>query len=178
MAVLDYFGPVLNDAGQVTVNASEHQRAIAGKTNAHGRAVMQLLQAWDRYAVAHESRYETPIGTDGVMGPYWAEVGLAIKRLLDGETGGLDCGSLAHNITAAIEAQGFETDGYSLTKPEEYKPEPRIYKIVRYRRDGGRNRTIRKSVTLTEAQAHCKRPDTRGEGWFDGYTYMPGCKPS
>lgn len=24
--------------------------------------------------------------------------------------------------------------------------------------------------TLEEAQAHCKRADTHGEDWFDGYT--------
>ncbi len=37
---------------------------------------------------------------------------------LDGETGGFDCGSLAQNITEVIQAQGFETDGYSLQNVE------------------------------------------------------------
>lgn len=63
-----------------------------------------------------------------------------------------------------------------------YEPtEPRIYRIVRFR-FGGNPRTIRKNVTLTEAQAHCSRDDTSshstGAGsWFDGYDYMPGCRP-
>ena len=62
-----------------------------------------------------------------------------------------------------------------------YEPtEPRIYRIIRFR-FGGRPRTLRKNVTLTEAQAHCERHDTHGirngERWFDGYDYMPGCKP-
>ena len=64
-----------------------------------------------------------------------------------------------------------------------YEPvgEPRIYKIIRFR-FSGRPRTIRKNVTLTEARAHCSRPDTSshstGAGsWFDGYDYMPGCRP-
>ena len=57
-----------------------------------------------------------------------------------------------------------------------FTPEPRIYRIRRFRMSG--KRTIRNNVTLSEAQAHCKRPDTKGKGWFDGYDYMPGCAPS
>ncbi len=56
----------------------------------------------------------------------------------------------------------------------------RCYKIIRFNQNG-RNRTIRSNVTLTEAQNHCSRPDTRGVRggvrWFDGYDYMPGCRP-
>lgn len=67
--------------------------------------------------------------------------------------------------------------------------EPRIYRIIRFR-FGGRPRTLRSNVTLAEAQAHCSNPETssstcsrpgpnsrlRGR-WFDGYDYMPGCRP-
>ena len=74
-----------------------------------------MLVGWEEYAASHKKWYESPIGDDHVLGPYWAETGLAMKRLLDGETGGLDCGSIGHNILAAIEAEGFKTDGYSLT---------------------------------------------------------------
>ena len=42
------------------------------------------------------------------------------------------------------------------------------YKIVRFRFKGNK-RTIKRGLTLQEAQAHCRRDDTRGEGWFDGY---------
>lgn len=42
------------------------------------------------------------------------------------------------------------------------------YKIIRFRFHGG-NRVIRKGLTLEEAQAWCRRKDTHGEGWFDGY---------
>jgi hypothetical protein len=60
------------------------------------------------------------------------------------------------------------------------EPEPRIYRIIRFR-EGGGSRTVRNHVTLTEAQQHCRREDTHGVRggvrWFDGYDYMPGCRP-
>ena len=43
------------------------------------------------------------------------------------------------------------------------------YKIVRFRYNGA-TRVIKRGLTLEEAQAHCRRPDTRGPDWFDGYT--------
>ena len=43
------------------------------------------------------------------------------------------------------------------------------YKIIRFRFEGT-NRVIKKGLTLQEAQEHCQRDDTRGDGWFDGYT--------
>ena len=43
------------------------------------------------------------------------------------------------------------------------------YKIIRFKRNG-KNKVIKKGLTLEEAQKHCKRKDTRKEGvWFDGY---------
>jgi hypothetical protein len=62
----------------------------------------------------------------------------------------------------------------------EYQSEPRIYRIVRFSQNK-RPRTVRNNVTLTEAQAHCLRADTKGVRagvrWFDGYDYMRGCSP-
>ena len=57
------------------------------------------------------------------------------------------------------------------------QPEPRIYRIRRYRLNGGA-RTIKANVTLSIARLHCNDPRTRKPGvWFDGYDYMPGCAP-
>jgi hypothetical protein len=44
----------------------------------------------------------------------------------------------------------------------------KTYKIVRFRFEGS-NRMIKRGLSLEEAQAHCSREDTRGDGWFDGY---------
>ena len=44
----------------------------------------------------------------------------------------------------------------------------KTYKIIRFRFNGS-NRVIKKGLTLEEAQAHCQREDTHGDGWFDGY---------
>ena len=42
------------------------------------------------------------------------------------------------------------------------------YTIVRFRFQGD-NETIATGLTLKEAQEHCKRDDSQGPGWFDGY---------
>ena len=42
------------------------------------------------------------------------------------------------------------------------------YKIIRMVFDGP-NKVIKTGLTLDEAQAHCRREDTHGDGWFDGY---------
>jgi len=45
------------------------------------------------------------------------------------------------------------------------------YKIERFYSDGRRSKkTIKKGLTLKQAQTHCRRKDTRGKTWFDGYT--------
>lgn len=43
------------------------------------------------------------------------------------------------------------------------------YKIIRFHFDDD-SEVIKTGLTLEEAQAHCRREDTHGEGWFDGYT--------
>lgn len=42
------------------------------------------------------------------------------------------------------------------------------YRIVRFKQDDDPE-IITRGLTLDQAQAHCKRDDTRGDGWFDGY---------
>lgn len=43
-----------------------------------------------------------------------------------------------------------------------------LYKIIRFRYEGDAT-VIKRGLTLEEAQAHCRREDTHGPDWFDGY---------
>lgn len=44
------------------------------------------------------------------------------------------------------------------------------YKIIRMYKEGNRRpRTIKKGLTLAEAQEHCRSPKTHGKTWFDGF---------
>lgn len=44
------------------------------------------------------------------------------------------------------------------------------YKIIRFRQNGD-SFVIERGLTLWEAQAWCRDPETRGNGWFDGYDH-------
>jgi len=47
----------------------------------------------------------------------------------------------------------------------------KTYKVIRFHRDNTEdNYTVKAGLTLEEAQEHCRREDTHGDGWFDGYT--------
>lgn len=44
------------------------------------------------------------------------------------------------------------------------------YRIVRFFQDADKAaETVVRGLTLEQAQDHCNRDDTHGEGWFDGY---------
>ena len=45
----------------------------------------------------------------------------------------------------------------------------RTYKILRFYRDGTPVWLVKRGLTLAQAQEHCRREDTHGPGWFDGY---------
>jgi len=42
------------------------------------------------------------------------------------------------------------------------------YTIIRFYFKGS-NKVLKNGLTLEEAQEHCRREDTHGDGWFDGY---------
>ncbi|MCZ8104008.1 MAG: hypothetical protein O9972_39705 [Burkholderiales bacterium] len=78
---------------------------------------------------------------------------------------------------------GFQVDDWPaavLARRAGAEPPPddrAMYRIVRHWRDSGkRSKTGRKLMSLSEAQAHCRRDDTRGPNWFDGYEMHPKFK--
>jgi len=81
----------------------------------YAESIATMLRGWESYAATHEASYGAEISKDFVLGPAWAEIGLAIKRLLDGDCGGLDCGSVERNILTGLDAQGFKHDGFTIT---------------------------------------------------------------
>jgi hypothetical protein len=44
----------------------------------------------------------------------------------------------------------------------------KTYMIIKFTFKGS-PRVVKRGLTLEEAQAHCSRDDTHGEGWFHGY---------
>jgi len=61
--------------------------------------------------------------------------------------------------------------GLGQDKPKEApaQDDGKTYKIVRFYQDGRPRRTIKRGLNLADAQAHCSKEETHGEGWFDGY---------
>lgn len=67
-------------------------------------------------------------------------------------------------IDQVLEVNGGEV---TITPLEDHKVT--TYKIVRHWFGNTDSRTIKTGLSLEEAQTHCRREDTHGPGWFDGY---------
>jgi hypothetical protein len=106
--IMDYVGPANNSDGKECINHYYHRNALS-RTYQHpfGSALRAMLEGWERYALAFRDRYEATISSDGVLGEHWYAVGEGLRRLLDGETGGWDCGSINHNIIRIMGENGF-----------------------------------------------------------------------
>jgi hypothetical protein len=72
--------------------------------------IVKMLHYWEMYASKHQTRFESLIGEDYVLGPEWVNIGTAIRGLLNGETGRLDCGTLDGFILETMRENGIETD--------------------------------------------------------------------
>jgi hypothetical protein len=74
------------------------------------RPIVAAFAAWIEYARAHEVRFHSGIGDDGVLGPAWAQWGVALRTLLNGDCGRLDCGTLDGILYHNLINQGFDPD--------------------------------------------------------------------
>lgn len=73
-------------------------------------AIVNSYVAAVDYADAHLHRYKSPIGEDYVLGPAWVNWLRSIRVLLNGETGGLDCGTMDRNLIELAEEHGMRLD--------------------------------------------------------------------
>jgi len=69
-------------------------------------AIVSLRSAIVQYAANHERRFAAKIGDDYVLGPAWRDLCRAYHRLLDGETGRLDCATLSSEVIGLVTQAG------------------------------------------------------------------------
>lgn len=97
--------------GQQTVAHYEHRNALRRVyTHPHGKALRAMLEGWAAYAKNYHDQYESSVGDDGVLGGHWQAIGQSLLGLLDGSTGGWDCGSLDANVRELLAHENC-TDG-------------------------------------------------------------------
>jgi hypothetical protein len=56
--------------------------------------IVAIFGALESYARQHARRFESSIAEDSYLGPVWFTMARALLDLLNGETGGLDCGTI------------------------------------------------------------------------------------
>lgn len=88
---------------------NEHQRANTPDATGWARALRDILSGWQAYADTYSLKYGSVVGSDGVLGPAWLQIAQGIRRLLDGDTGGLDAGSINANIRDFLTQNGIDT---------------------------------------------------------------------
>ena len=71
--------------------------------------VGKMYDAWHRLAENHRDRYKSVIGDDGVLGPAWEQIGDSLRTLLNGDCGGLDCGTVDGLILDTMTRHGVDT---------------------------------------------------------------------
>ena len=88
-----------------------HERAIMFTWNvSEGGPLVNMLRGWYDYAVIHQQRYESLIGDDGFLGKEWESIGDALRALLNGECGHLDCGTVDGFLLNTMRENGIDTE--------------------------------------------------------------------
>src|SRR5437879_5850167 len=86
-----------------------HDAALNSPRSAFEKALTQMLNGWEAYADAQKARYDSLIGDDGVLGPNWEAIGDALRGLLNGESGRLDCGTVDAFLLDTMSENGVDT---------------------------------------------------------------------
>jgi hypothetical protein len=69
--------------------------------------ILGLINSLEIYMVRHKSVYGSPIAEDYVLGPQLLKAAKAVRELLNGETGRLDCGEIDSTIRRMLFSAGF-----------------------------------------------------------------------
>ena len=88
----------------------QHMQAVSQPRAGLEKTFIEMLSGWLGYADAHSQEYSSSIGEDGVLGAQWAQIGAALRSLLNGDMGRLDCGTLDSLIAKTLESQDFNPD--------------------------------------------------------------------
>ncbi len=92
-------------------NAKAHAAAMVSEPKpGHEQAVVAMFGGLLAYADAHLSEFDTPIGSDGVLGERWHSIASGLLGLLDGECGRLDCGTIDATIRDVAAEHGFDKE--------------------------------------------------------------------
>lgn len=70
------------------------------------RALMNIREALDSYARAHERLYGSKLGEDYVMSVPWLQMLRALRDMLNGECGDIDPGSFTTSLSAMRDSHG------------------------------------------------------------------------
>lgn len=88
-------------AGTVAALAIQH----AGH---YGHPILETVDALLRAAQVYRTRFGAPIAEDYVLGPYWLDSIKNARRLLDGDFGPLDNGTVEAIFWRAMGIAGFQ----------------------------------------------------------------------
>lgn len=92
--------------------ASGWQQRHIASWNANAHPIVGLIKNWATYADTHETKYGfgATLGNDSFLGPAWRDIGLALRTLLNGDCGALDCGTLDATLVDIAAANGLPFD--------------------------------------------------------------------
>lgn len=84
------------------------------------QAIRQAITGWANLGVTHALMYDSPIGDDGVLGEAFADMGRALRTMLNGETGRFDCGTLDSLILDIAQSCGVDLDGSDVAEAQKF----------------------------------------------------------
>lgn len=142
-------------------------RHNAAMTSPRGneRAIVELFAALDGVCEAFADGIADYLLRDDVLLPMFQ----AASSLLNWDLGRLDGGTLSAWLFDRAASVGIDLDANEVTDGGD-DDDDGLYCIMRMRFEG-ETTIVRTGLTLAEAQEHCSREDTHGDGWFDGYDH-------